>query len=366
MYRPGGYRGSAGRPGASKASADTLCQKCLKKGHYSYECTASTQERPYKSRPSRTQQLLNPQLKPKLMMDVPNDLLKKKGIADEILAKKEEDRGRKPNGNADGRRKRSRSASSSVDSVSTISTDRSRSRPRSPKRREGTPRHTSGGKLGKRGRRSVSSDSYDSDRSDDRREARERNTRRRMSSFSPGQRGRRRSRSGSSRMETSQDHAPRFRTRKGPISLSRSRSRGRAKPSRRLSVSRSPSRERRERRRRSPSDPMDTSDDREPPKIKPARGSRSPSPYRPGSGRGRSPSPYSRRSARRSPSPVRGQNGHRVSRLERGGRARQFNDRRPESEARHAPPAPPAQQQRERSLSPYSKRVALTRQMATG
>ncbi|KAK5163747.1 uncharacterized protein LTR77_010420 [Saxophila tyrrhenica] len=56
-YKPGGR---------SQASATTLCQKCLKKGHYSYECTASQQDRPYTSRPSRTQQLLNPKLAPKI------------------------------------------------------------------------------------------------------------------------------------------------------------------------------------------------------------------------------------------------------------------------------------------------------------
>lgn len=44
--------------------------------HYSYECKATAQERPYKSRPSRTQQLLNPRLMPKLSTEVPNDLLK--------------------------------------------------------------------------------------------------------------------------------------------------------------------------------------------------------------------------------------------------------------------------------------------------
>jgi ribosomal protein L34E len=97
----------------------------LKKGHYSYECTASTQERPYKSRPSRTQQLLNPKLKPKLTTEVPEDLVRKKGVANEILKKKEEDR------------KRARSLStSSADSVSTISTNRSPSRSRSPRRRK--------------------------------------------------------------------------------------------------------------------------------------------------------------------------------------------------------------------------------------
>jgi hypothetical protein len=80
--------------GPSKASASTLCQKCLKRDtytpllcmtleancylrHYSYECKAAAQERPYVSRPSRTQQLQNPKLAPKLMSDVPQDLLRK-------------------------------------------------------------------------------------------------------------------------------------------------------------------------------------------------------------------------------------------------------------------------------------------------
>ena len=76
------------RPGAgrSKASADTLCQKCLKRGHYSYECKAPAQERPYKSRPSRTQQLLNPKLQPKLTTEVPEDLLRKIKAAQYVRA----------------------------------------------------------------------------------------------------------------------------------------------------------------------------------------------------------------------------------------------------------------------------------------
>ncbi|EDN04086.1 predicted protein [Histoplasma mississippiense (nom. inval.)] len=55
---------------------------------------ASAQERPYTSRPSRTQQLANPKLVPELMSDVPNDLLRTKGVADEQLALKERERGR--------------------------------------------------------------------------------------------------------------------------------------------------------------------------------------------------------------------------------------------------------------------------------
>jgi hypothetical protein len=136
--------------------------------HYSYECKAAAQERPYVSRPSRTQQLLNPKLAPKLMSDVPQDLLRKcviiycsiwlrrlrwffwvfstnhllnsptsytdspirKGIADEQLAKAELERGRKRERASEdpelrGASKRMRSASSA--SVSTISPNLSRS-----------------------------------------------------------------------------------------------------------------------------------------------------------------------------------------------------------------------------------------------
>ncbi|KAJ3522153.1 hypothetical protein NM208_g12980 [Fusarium decemcellulare] len=60
--------------------------------HYSYECKESTQDRPYVSRPSRTQQLRNPKLVPKLTNETLNPLEKKKGVADEELAKAEAER----------------------------------------------------------------------------------------------------------------------------------------------------------------------------------------------------------------------------------------------------------------------------------
>ncbi|KAF3057994.1 hypothetical protein GL218_05493 [Daldinia childiae] len=63
--------------------------------HYSYECKATTQERPYVSRPSRTQQLFNPKLVPKLASDTPDALQKQKGVADEELAKREAERAKK-------------------------------------------------------------------------------------------------------------------------------------------------------------------------------------------------------------------------------------------------------------------------------
>jgi hypothetical protein len=309
------------RPGTgrSKATVDTLCQKCLTRGHYSYECTVSAQQRPYKPRPSRTQQLLNPQLKPKLTTEVPNDLLRKKGIADEILAKKEQERGRKSK-----RDRRSRSVSShSYDSVSTISTNRSRSRSPPPKRIENEkPSSRGGDMLGKRGRRAVSSESEKSFTKA------ERHTRRRLSSFSPDQRGRRKS---------------------------RSKPNGK-RPARNLSISRSPS--------MSPNR-MDMSDDHYEARtaarpVSPAprgRWEASPEGRRLSPSRSRSRSPYPRaspgphvqRRATRSPSPNENRN---------GGRRNQFDDRPPPP----VQPLPP----RERSLSPYSKRVALTRQIQPG
>ncbi|KAF7946236.1 hypothetical protein EAE96_009238 [Botrytis aclada] len=130
MNRYHGINRPATIGGPSKASATTTCQKCLKKGHYSYECKANAQERPYVPRPSRTQQLSNPKLVPKLTNDVPQDLLKKKGVADEQLARLEQERGRKRERQNEedmetGASKRKRSASSA--SVSTISTNISRS-----------------------------------------------------------------------------------------------------------------------------------------------------------------------------------------------------------------------------------------------
>jgi len=195
----GGYRPPPPRA-ASKATASTVCQKCLKRGHFSYECKAAAQERPYVARPSRTQQLLNPRLLPKLNSDVPNDLLRKKGVADEVLAQNAKERGRKRSRDGDDvnpHRKRSRSESSmSTSSVSTISTTASRSP--SPSKhpdhdeymtsQQVHSRHSSHKPNGKRRRRSSSAESRSSDMDVDR------NTRRRRKSVSPVQRGRRRSR----------------------------------------------------------------------------------------------------------------------------------------------------------------------------
>ncbi|KAJ3747268.1 zinc knuckle-domain-containing protein [Lentinula detonsa] len=84
------------RPGnAPRAGPSTVCQKCLGKGHYTYECKNS---RPYISRPSRTQQLENPRALAKLKasgkpsVEVPEDFKKSVGTANRLLEAKEKER----------------------------------------------------------------------------------------------------------------------------------------------------------------------------------------------------------------------------------------------------------------------------------
>nr|CAB88521.3 hypothetical protein [Neurospora crassa] len=133
-----------GRNIPSKSTPSTDTQLTFPERHYSYECKASAAERPYIPRPSRTQQLFNPKLLPKLTSAVPPQ--DKEGVADEILAQKEAERAKKkelerddesPSRDVSPRRSRSRSAS--VDSVSTISTRSPSPRPsrhsKSPPRR---------------------------------------------------------------------------------------------------------------------------------------------------------------------------------------------------------------------------------------
>lgn len=295
------------RPGTgpSKAAPTTLCQKCLQRGHYSYECKARAQDRPYKPRPSRTQQLLNPRLAPALTTEVPTDLVRKKGVADDILKKKEDERLRG--------RERKRSVSS--DSVSTVSTDAGRERE--------TGRR-SGAAKGKRRARSSSASGSERDTS------RRSNARRRVSSSSPEVRGRRH-RDGEGRREGD----------------------GHKKRARRASRERS----------RESAERMDTAGGR----ARSMPGSTSPRPLSAArSKEQRSPSPYSqRRTVRRSPGPRSPPRSRSPSpRRERNGGRSRF-DEVPLPAAKQAPP-PPRAAPRERSLSPFSKRVALTRAMNGG
>ncbi|KAJ3462990.1 hypothetical protein MRS44_007776 [Fusarium solani] len=119
-----------GSPNHVTQAAD-ITEESSSESHYSYECKASSQERPYVSRPSRSQQFRNPKLVPKLTNDTLNPLEKKQGVADEQLAKAEAERARKREREErddeliESAAKRPRSVSSH--SVSTISTGASRS-----------------------------------------------------------------------------------------------------------------------------------------------------------------------------------------------------------------------------------------------
>ncbi|KAF8474894.1 hypothetical protein BDZ91DRAFT_770192 [Kalaharituber pfeilii] len=122
------YRGGWASTGPSKASSSTVCQKF------------SNTERPYISRPSRTKQLFDPNVRPQLTMAAPpeeakQDLTRKEGIADEILAKKESERSRGAKRRRESpsisppRRSRRSPSVSSVSSYSSISSGRSPSPP---------------------------------------------------------------------------------------------------------------------------------------------------------------------------------------------------------------------------------------------
>lgn len=57
-------------PGSDLHEAFTTTSKLTSPArHYTYECKSTPQERPYAARPSRTQQLRNPKLMPKLTND---------------------------------------------------------------------------------------------------------------------------------------------------------------------------------------------------------------------------------------------------------------------------------------------------------
>ncbi|KAI4724147.1 hypothetical protein E4T49_08104 [Aureobasidium sp. EXF-10728] len=179
-------------------------------GHYSYECKAQAQERPYISRPSRSQQLLNPKLKPKLanIAPTPTPAEQEKSSAIHKPAQ-ERPRKRSLDDMDDHRssRKRSRSAASfSSASVSTIST-RSPS-PQRPGNRHGARQEREASATGGAGdKRMHPSNSVTSPDHMQSYEIHGRNTRMRRNSRSPSERGRRRGRSANSerRMRSASD-----------------------------------------------------------------------------------------------------------------------------------------------------------------
>ena len=124
------YRTTPGL-GPSKATASTICQKCLAKGHYSYECKSSLQSRPYATRASRTQQLRNPKLKPALtetkMSEPATDATSRTQAAKDTAVGEERGRSRSPSQEHPAKRQRRSASASSTSSVSTISTSASKS-----------------------------------------------------------------------------------------------------------------------------------------------------------------------------------------------------------------------------------------------
>ncbi|KAJ8080586.1 hypothetical protein PM082_017420 [Marasmius tenuissimus] len=79
---------------SARATSSTVCQKCLGRGHFTYQCKGA---RPYISRPSRTQQLENAKsldLKsaPKPSVEVPEEFKTKSGVANRILETREKER----------------------------------------------------------------------------------------------------------------------------------------------------------------------------------------------------------------------------------------------------------------------------------
>ena len=78
------------RKTASSSLRQIKCQKCLQTGHLVFQCEA--EERPYVSRPSRSQQLKKPIVLKRIKKEV---LVDRKGLADKILKEAEEERSRK-------------------------------------------------------------------------------------------------------------------------------------------------------------------------------------------------------------------------------------------------------------------------------
>lgn len=76
----------------ARPAADTICQKCLGKGHFTFNCQSKA--RPYTSRPSRSQMLAHPEKYAEISQptEIPDEFLSKKGLADKILKEKAEKR----------------------------------------------------------------------------------------------------------------------------------------------------------------------------------------------------------------------------------------------------------------------------------
>ena len=297
-------------------------------------------------------------------------IILRKGVADEVLANKEEERGRKRKADADehmnGSRKRSRSTSSSSNSVSTISTNLSDSS--SPKlaalRHTGQSQVFSNLEVDRKRRRSRSSSiSYTSESSHSRR------SRGRPGNLSRDEYDRKEQSERIARPILDSERRQRARTRSRSISYDSHSSLDRRRR-------RSPKSEtRRKRRRHSSRSPMDRGRDRDLNNNRGSRRTRSPSESRNRSEVVRNrksmtpgfPAIQSSRSDNRSQGPKQHPN------VDRRQSYSNDNDRygssardRNQGIRGSRPPPNALPQRKERSLSPFSKRLKLTQAMNMG
>ncbi|GJJ15579.1 hypothetical protein Clacol_009857 [Clathrus columnatus] len=108
------------------ATANTVCQKCLGRGHFIYECKGS---RPYLSRPSRTELLEKPNALAKLKkegrptVELPEEFKIKTGVANKILEERERHRKKSADSESvlSSKQKRRRSPSLSTSNSSATS-----------------------------------------------------------------------------------------------------------------------------------------------------------------------------------------------------------------------------------------------------
>ncbi|CAI5744679.1 unnamed protein product [Peronospora destructor] len=98
------------------SSAAAMCQKCLRAGHWTYECK---NEAVYVQRPSRSQQLKNPKLRQPFNTDKPPELQdeeKEMLVAEKSKKLKHKDKVKAKRKKTNSQRKRRRSVSSSSSS----------------------------------------------------------------------------------------------------------------------------------------------------------------------------------------------------------------------------------------------------------
>lgn len=112
--------------GSSQASsAAAMCQKCLRTGHWTYECK---NEAVYVQRPSRSQQLKNPKLRQPFNKDRPPELQEEEemvSIAEKSKKLKHNGRVKAKTKKTNSQRKRRRSVSSSSSESSSSSSSSS-------------------------------------------------------------------------------------------------------------------------------------------------------------------------------------------------------------------------------------------------